>query len=489
MRKAAVLCLALGAPLTQGIGFKSELKPELRPELQPELQPELKDELQPERSGPQSASAPSRGARQQTRTMTDQALQFFRRIDNASSRRPLLLMNLKSAEVASLGGDFTPSEEFVKSGQEQKLDQGQVQRLPWGIGNPCASNWAVHQNCGMPTLSFPVAGLEYSFESAGNIQSFSKTGSFVDVKVISQVLFNVTNGFYLDSNGGNGEQPSNTLLLEVAGGWRGLILESDVYQYAELWGKMRKAWLFLGCMSPHENATKVGWNVDDTIDDSSGRQSHAYPIAAYLAEMGGLNVVDFWNVHSGCYEAEILNETLLHSGSHVEFGVVLVTICGREAGLGSSPWVQARSKSDTQTLTFQIFDEAGFVYLGGLDANFVDTSVVGQASWEYGSLLFVNPTYFTNRGLYVPTAVKAAAPRQTSVSQQGSQFQSIVDTWDEGLTHDEEVTLFSDYIRRSRLDAAPTEMIPLAHRLHQGDIQHAVHIPAAVPPQIRQKEY
>merc|ERR1719446_2050553 len=107
MPKAGVICLlALCAPLTQGIGFKPDIKLELRqqlkPELKPDLQPELKSELQPERTGPQSASAPSRAAAQ-TGTLTDQALQFFGRIKDASSQTPLLLMNLKSGDVASLG--------------------------------------------------------------------------------------------------------------------------------------------------------------------------------------------------------------------------------------------------------------------------------------------------------------------------------------------------------------------------------------------------
>jgi len=493
MGKTTVLCLmALCAPLAQGIGFKLDLKPELKPELQlrPELKPELKPglqpELQPERMGSRSASA-----FQMTRAMTDQALQFFDRIENGSSKRPLLLMNLKSAEVVSLGGDFMPSEEFLSSGEVQRTEhgeelrqeQGQGQRLPWGIHNPCKSNWAVHQGCGMPGLNFPVAGIEYSMEAAGNIQSFSKNKE--DLKFMCQVLDNVTNGFYLDTQGGNGEQPSNTMLLELAG-WRGLIMEHDVYNYAELWGKMRKAWLFLGSMSPHENATKVGWDVYDSINENSGRQLHAYPIQAYIAEMGGLKTVDFWNLHSGCFEAEILNETLLHSGSHVEFGVVLVTFCGRTTGLGDSQWVQARSRSDTETLIFQIFSDAGFNFLGGLDARFNDEQI---ASYEYGSILFVNPEYFTGRGLPVPTAVKAAAPLQTASLHQGTSWQSVVDNWDEGLTHDQEVDCISDYIRRSRAASASTEAIPYAHRINQADVVHAAHDAAADPPLIRQKAH
>ena len=80
--------------------------------------------------------------------------------------------------------------------------------------------------------------VEYSLETGNNMQTFSN--AWQDVKLVTQVLENITNGFYLDTHGGDGETNSYTLLLELTG-WRGLILEPQVYEFATLWSKMRKA--------------------------------------------------------------------------------------------------------------------------------------------------------------------------------------------------------------------------------------------------------
>jgi len=468
MDTATVLCLlALCAPLAQGIGLKLELKPEFKPELRPELQPQ--------RAG--TYSGPSHDAVLKTTTLSDQALQYFQRIENASSKKPLLLMSLKSKEVVSIGGDFMPSEEFLSSGAEQRLEQGQGQRMPpRGVTNLGNSNYAVHQNGGQPYMVFPTGGLEYSFEAGGNTQSFSSNRQ--DVKMICQVLHNVTNGFFLDTNGGDGEFHSNTLLLEIFG-WRGIIAEPNIYTYAALWTKMRKAWLFLGCLSPHENGTKVGWGLDENIDENSGHQIHAFPVPDFLTEMGGLKTVDFWNVHSGNYEAEILGETLLRSGSYIEFGVIMVTFGERTTGLGSSAWVQARSRTDTESVIFEIMQSAGFTFIGNGECTLVDDPQVGGEAtprWECNSHVFVNPEYFTSRNLYVPTLMRPAPPVQTSSLQQGPTWQAFWDDWDEGMSHDQEVDCTMAYSARSRADAAPTEQVPYAHRgpsqwtgpLHEG---------------------
>jgi len=448
MHTAAVLWLLTAcAPLTQGIGFKPVFK---------ELNSEIWSESQTERTGTQASK---------TRTMSAQALQYFREIENASSKRPLLLMNLKGGEVLSAGGDFMPSEEFLASGEEQRQKQGQGAGPPWGISNPGTANLNVFEGSGMPTLNFPTSGIEYSLEAGANIQSFSVNKQ--DLKIICQVLSNVTNGFYLDSNGGDGERPSNTLLLEHTG-WRGLILQPMIYTYADLWSKMRKAWLFLGCLSPHENATKVGFDWYGNIDDGSGHRIHAYPIGTFLAEMGGLNTVDFWNLDAGNYEAEILNETLLGSGSNVEFGVVHVTFGARSGDLGTGAWVQPRSYDDTRDLIWEIFGNAGFTEIGGLGAYLTDDVT---PAYSYGSWVFVNPAYFTSRNLYVPTSVSAAPPPQTSTLQTGPNWDSFWNSWDEGLTHDQEVDCIVDYISRARVAAEASEQTPFAHRIdpsHRG---------------------
>jgi len=221
-------------------------------------------------------------------------------------------------------------------------------------------------------------------------------------------------------------------------------------------------------VSPHENATKIGFDWYGNIDENSGHRIHAYPINSFLAEMGGLTTVDFWNLNTGLYDAEVLNETLLHSGTSIEFGVILVSTDGRTAGLGDSPWVQARSRSDTLDLIFEIFQNASFNFIGGLDAYLTSSAT---PSYDFRDFVFVNPAYFTSRNIPVPGsstsrgALKAAPPPRTAVSSNARNWQGFWETWDAGLTYTQEVDLIMEYISRARASAAATEMVPYAHRV------------------------
>merc|ERR1740121_1688383 len=164
-------------------------------------------------------------------------------------------------------GQFEASAEFQRAGESSEL--------PWGVGTPrTGDNWVVHQWSAMHMLDVPK-WVEYSLETGDNVQTFSN--AWQDVKLITQVLENVTNGFYLDTHGGDRETNSYTLLLELTG-WRGLILEPQVYEFVTLWGKMRKAWLFLGCISPAGRAPNTKGIPTTAIHMESGHFIHAYNI-------------------------------------------------------------------------------------------------------------------------------------------------------------------------------------------------------------------
>eukprot|EP00959_Pyramimonas_sp_CCMP1952_P449610 9414300-Pyramimonas_sp.AAC.1 len=66
----------------------------------------------------------------------------------------------------------------------------------------------------------------------------------------------------------------------------------------------------------------------------SGHKIHAYALPRFMEEMGGRRSIDFWSLSTGGYEAEVLNETLLHSGKNIEIGVILVKFDGRRTGRG-----------------------------------------------------------------------------------------------------------------------------------------------------------
>ncbi|CAK0869176.1 unnamed protein product [Prorocentrum cordatum] len=296
---AALWLLALFVPLAHGIAFRSEVKRQADRKI---------------------AHAEGRAAASLARVA-----QYERAIEARAnaSKGPLLvppdlsrprqgrasLLGVDSSQALAGSGEFQPSEEFQRAGQETSDGV----ELPWGVGTPRGGDsWVEHQYSAMHMLDVPH-WVEYSLETGDNIQTFSN--AWQDVKLITQVLENVTNGFYLDTHGGDGETHSYTLLLELTG-WRGLILEPQIYEFATLWGKMRKAWIFLGCLSPTGNATKLGFDTAGVLDMLSGHQIHAYNLPTFMEELGGRKTIDFWAVHNGHYEAEVLNETFFYPEEH-----------------------------------------------------------------------------------------------------------------------------------------------------------------------------
>lgn len=170
----------------------------------------------------------------------------------------------------------------------------------------------------------------------------------------------------------------------------------------------------------------------------------------------------FWNLKNGHYEAEVLQETLLGSGKEIEIGVILVNFDGRTSSRGNQSYVQSRSKSDTEELIWEIFHNASFNYIGGLDARWTDD---GVSSYQFNDHVFVNPAYFEARGIPVPSAVKASPPPASQATSNRLAFQGLLDTWDEGFSHDEEVDKIVEYVAKARQQAAPVEAPAVAHRL------------------------
>ncbi|CAK0833960.1 unnamed protein product [Prorocentrum cordatum] len=380
---AALWLLALCAPAARGIALGSGAS-------------------RKDAHGIEGASAEKRAAALAARvSQYEQAIEYRANL----SKGPLLVpphVSMPAAGRPSLlqeAGAFQPSAEFESEG-----GAAQESALPWGVGTPrTGDSWPVHEYSAMHMLDVPH-WVEYSLETGDNIQTFSN--AWQDVKLITQVLENVTNGFYLDTHGGDGETHSYTLLLELTG-WRGLILEPQVYEFATLWGKMRKAWIFLGCLSPTGNATKLGFDTAGVLDMESGHQIHAYNLPTFMEELGGRKTIDFWAVHNGHYEAEVLNETFFYSGKNIEFGVVLVRFDGRRSGRGHQWFAQHRSKDETEELIFEIMHNASFNYIGGLDAYWINYV---EPRFHYNDHVWVNPAYFEKRGLPVPTWCKSAPP-------------------------------------------------------------------------------
>jgi len=363
--------------------------------------------------------------------------------------------------------DFAPSAEFqAEASGEKGRAAGAAETvaeaagsLPWGIGSPrTGDSLPNYHYSSMPFIDGPKEW-EYSLESGDNIRTFS--GAQQDVKLMTQIFENVTNGFYVDSNAGDGETDSNTLLLELAG-WRGLIMEPRPYWYLTLWSKWRKAWLFMGCLSPDENSTKIGFDTDGNIDMLSGHMIHAHPMKSFMAEMGGRRTIDFWNLHGGNYEAEILNETLLGSGGFIEFGVVLVRFDGRRAGRGLEPYVQMRSRDATEELIFEICHNASLKHIGGLDPYWINHV---EPRFGFKDEVWVNPRYFERRGFPTPTTLKSAPPPPLAGYSPHPSAGTGAFPWDYGYNRVEEINKVKLYFNKSKSEAALKEPVPKAHRV------------------------
>jgi len=403
-------------------------------------------------------------------------------------------VSLAQAKVRVRAG-FQESEEFLGSAfQEGKQDKAQGAlmhkasqagtahgKLPFGVASPpgdgLAGNWnpSMEQYGNWPYLDVPKDG-EYSLDHGDTIRSYSPAKQ--DIKILTQLFQNVTNGFYVESHAGDGEHGSNSLLFELVG-WRGLLMEPRIFRYIAMWGKFRKAWLFMGGVSPTSGNLKVGFDINGDIDMLSGHMVHTHPMPSFLEEIGNRKTIDFWSLNNGGYEPEVLNMTLNpSSGYNLEVGVICVTMNHRLSGRGSDPWSVLRSRDDTEELLFQTMHNLSWNYLGGLNPKWINTIV---PRWYWQDAVFVNPQYFIARGLPVPTTIKSAPPSrleepdQLSLAQTPSHEDSIIDTWDEGYTHEQEAVIIVDYIRRSKEDATPDDTVPKAHRVEEQWLWGAEH--------------
>jgi len=87
---------------------------------------------------------------------------------------------------------------------------------------------------------------------------------------VLDVVPNKENGFFIEAGAWDGEQLSNTLYLETALGWTGLLVEPNLGVYQQLLGKQRNAHTVNSCLSPDRKAQKVRFDTADVfggIDD------------------------------------------------------------------------------------------------------------------------------------------------------------------------------------------------------------------------------
>lgn len=75
-------------------------------------------------------------------------------------------------------------------------------------------------------------------------------GQFGQVEIIEDLLMMKKKGFFIEAGAGCGEKLSNTLYLEIAHQWTGLLIEPNPDLLKALYSKHRNGWIFPHCLSP-----------------------------------------------------------------------------------------------------------------------------------------------------------------------------------------------------------------------------------------------
>ena len=117
--------------------------------------------------------------------------------------------------------------------------------------HPCVINTIRRQFLEPPSpLNVP-----YQLTDASSTQSdHSQAGQVTD---ILNYLKNKTSGFFIECGANDGEFVSNTLYMESALKWEGILIEASSDNYKVLQSRNRKAWKSPACLSTEPYPTKV----------------------------------------------------------------------------------------------------------------------------------------------------------------------------------------------------------------------------------------
>ena len=99
------------------------------------------------------------------------------------------------------------------------------------------------------------SNLEYNLTSdKGTQTSFSK---FQEDIVVDTLSGKKREKFFVDCGSGDGEQWSNTLFLERARSWTGLLIEANPHVYDHLLAKQRNSYIINACAAPKESPGRM----------------------------------------------------------------------------------------------------------------------------------------------------------------------------------------------------------------------------------------
>jgi len=221
--------------------------------------------------------------------------------------------------------------------------------------------------------------------------SYSQCGQ--DEKLHS-ILKHTNKGFFVESGSKDGEESSNTLFYEKLG-WTGLLVEPDPKWFPY---RHRNAYLFKGCLSPtgqedwlHFRRHGGGLGALVSADQGSPMwmpswlsliKTSTFAVNSQplheLVLATGHKTVDFWSLDIEGVEAAVLDTT---DFKKIELGLLLVELNTRDEDKVKFAAIQKIMKRE----------------------GFRDIGFLGCDPGEDLDRVFINPSYFTSRGLDVPT--------------------------------------------------------------------------------------
>ncbi|KAK2165596.1 hypothetical protein LSH36_48g07009 [Paralvinella palmiformis] len=166
--------------------------------------------------------------------------------------------------------------------------------------------------------TFPVPGMDFS-------QSRQPT-------IINQLLFNKTEGFYVECGAADGEYHSNSLFYELYHHWDGILIEANPLYFKTILRKKRRVFMLNACLSPTRRATVLNFTqngisggLTDLIPDEQGMfykhkkkpiEIQCFPLYSILSALE-IKKVDYFSLDIEGAEVEVLqtiplNETIIN---------------------------------------------------------------------------------------------------------------------------------------------------------------------------------
>jgi len=257
------------------------------------------------------------------------------------------------------------------------------------------------------------SSLPYKLTSANSKANSGCWSQFGQDKIVDELLQGATGLFFVEAGGYDGETHSNSLFFEHSRAWHGMVIEPNPHLYTQILGKRRHCMTVNAAISPHDHQDQLPFvlagplggfastlseghqkeNEDEIVAKKSWMDGElgsgktilveSYPLE-WLLEAGNQTrfVVDYWSLDTEGSEPHILRAT---NFSRIQVGVMSIEHNGEKD--------KQRGIRDAMVST------GLFLYrnLGG----------------DY---IYVNPTYFRERGWNSPGC--GGSQRTTSSSRE-----------------------------------------------------------------------